>query len=90
MLLRPARTNLRAPPRSTEALLNRRLPDRFANPVSCTKTVIQHVSNANPHGTERFKDTTALDMTALKTPPAGQIRVSSKLHNDNHSPSFKC
>ena len=52
--------------------------------------IIQHVSNANPHGTDRFQSTTELDISALKSSPTKQIRVSSKLHEDNHSTRFKC
>ena len=55
MLIRRARTDFRAPPRSTKALLNRRLPCRFAFLVSYTTILIQHVSNTNPQGTDRFK-----------------------------------
>ena len=60
----------------------------FWRPLA-TKT-IQNVSNANPDGTERFKGPTALDIIALKSSPAMQISVSSKLHEDNHSTRFKC
>ena len=60
----------------------------FWRPLA-TKT-IQHVSNANPDGTKRFKGPNALDIIALKSSPAMQIIVSSKLHKDNHSTRFKC
>ena len=59
----------------------------FGRPLA-TKT-IQHVSNANPEGTERFKGPSTLDIIALKSSPAMQISVSSKLHEDNHSTRFK-
>ena len=89
MLIRLAGTDYRAPHCSTKALLNRLLHCGFAFQVSYTEIIIQHISNAIPHGTDRFKGTTALDKSALKSSPALRIRVSSKLHDDTHSTRLK-
>ena len=90
MRIRLAGTDYRAPHCSTKTLLNRFLPYGFAFQVSYTEIIIQHVSNANPDGTDRFQGTTAIGISAHKSSPAGQICVSSKLHENNHSTRFKC